>query len=148
MSFINSRMDDEIKKYGKAQLEGHLDAVGDEDDVQYMLDNPYDEDLNQIMFNEDYFIIGTQKAKDFMGADAFGVIGEVQQYEEDNFGEAQTDLGDAEKVANMYSYIRGEELMDDIIKDYKRDRINDRKKSDRNNTNKKFDSGNDFKFRQ
>ena len=133
MSFINSRMDDEIKKYGKAQLEGHLDAVGDEDDVQYMLDN---------------FIIGTQKAKDFMGADAFGVIGEVQQYEEDNFGEAQTDLGDAEKVANMYSYIRGEELMDDIIKDYKRDRINDRKKSDRNNTNKKFDSGNDFKFRQ
>ena len=38
--------------------------------------------------------------------------------------------------------------MDDIIKDYKRDRINDRKKSDRNNTNKKFDSGNDFKFRQ
>jgi hypothetical protein len=140
-------MDDEIKKYGKAQLEGILDGE-DDDDVEYKLDNPFDEDLHNSMYNEDYFIIGYGKAEDFMGADAFDVIGAVQQYEEDNFGEAQTDLSSSEKVANMYAYIRGEELMDDIIKDYKRDRINDRKKSDRNNTNKKFDSGNDFKFRQ
>ena len=146
MSFINSRMDDEIKKFGKEQLEGILYGE-DDDDVDYKLDNAWDEDLHYYMYNEDYFIVGTKQAQDFMGEDAFDVIRAVQEYEQDNFGEVNTDLGDAEKVANMYAYIRGEELMDDIIQDYRRDRINDRKRSDRNN-NKMFDSDNDFKFRQ
>ena len=147
MSFYNSeRMDDEIKKHGKAQLEGIL-AGEDDDDVDYKLDNAWDEDLHNMMYNEDYFIIGTQKAENFLGYDTFNVIRAVQEYEQDNFGEVTTDLGDPEKVANMYAYIRGQELMDDIIQDYRRDRINDRKRSDRNN-NKMFDSGNDFKFRK
>jgi len=145
MSFINSRMDDEIKEHGKAQLEGILYGE-DDDDVEYKLDNYWDEDLRNMMY-EDYFIIGTQRAKDFMGDDAFDVIRAVQEYEQDNFGEVNTDLGDAERVVSMYAYIRGGELMDDIIQDYRRDRINDRKRSDRNN-NKMFDSGNDFKFRK
>ena len=147
MNFINSRMDAEIKAYGKAQLEGILDGE-DDDDVEYKLDNPFDEDLHNSMYNEDYFKTYSGDAEDYLSSDAFNVIRNVKDYEEDNFGEVQTDLSDSVKVANMYAYIRGEELMDDIIKDYKRDRINDRKKSDRNNTNKKFDSGNDFKFRQ
>ena len=146
MSFINSRMDDEIKKHGKMNLEYHLENE-DDDDVDYKLDNAWDEDLHYYMYNEDYFIIGTQKAQDFMGEDAFDVIREVQQYEEFNFGELNTDLGDPVRVASMYAYIRGQELMDDSIQDYRRDRINDRKRSDRNN-NKMFDSGNDFKFRK
>ena len=146
MSFINSRMDDEIKEYGKMKLEGILYGE-DDDDVDYKLDNPYDEDLHNMMYNEDYFIIGTKQAKDFLGEDAFDVIQEVKEFEEFNFGEVETDLSDPEKVANMYAYIRGVELIDDLASEYKRDRINDRKRSDRNN-NKMFDSGNDFKFRQ
>ena len=41
MSFINSRMDDEIKDHGKINFEGYMDAIGDEDDVELILDNPY-----------------------------------------------------------------------------------------------------------
>ena len=139
-------MDDEIKEYGKAQLEGILDGE-DDDDVDYKLDNAWDEDLPMRMYGEDYFIIGYGRAEDFMGDDTFDVIRAVKEYEEDNFGELSTDLSSSEEVVNSYAYIRGQELMDDIIKDYRRDRINDRKRSDRNN-NKMFDSGNDFKFRQ
>ena len=146
MSFINSRMDDEIKKFGKAQLEGILYGE-DDDDVDYKLDNPYDEDLPMRMYNEEYFKVYHKDAKDFLGDDAFDVISEVQQYEQDYYGALYTDLGDAPAVANMYALIRGEELLDEIIKDYRRDRINDRKRSDRNN-NKMFDSDNDFKFRK
>ena len=147
MSFINSRMDDEIKEHGKINLEGYMDAIGDEDDVELILDNPYDNDLHNLMYNEDYFKVYHKDAKDFMGDDAFDVIRAVQEYEMDNLGEVDTELGDAPAVANLYAYIRGEELLDEIIKDYRRDRINDRKRSDRNN-NKMFDSDNDFKFRK
>ena len=95
--FLNKRLDDEIKRHGRENLD-------------YFLENK-DED------------------------------------EQDNFGEVTTDFSDSVEVANMYAYIRGEELMDELASEYKRDRINDRKRSDRNN-NKMFDSGNDFKFRK
>ena len=145
MSFINSRMDDEIKEFGKANLEGILDGE-DDDDVELILDDPYENDLRNMMY-EDYFIIGTQRAEDFMGDDTFDVIRAVKEHEQDNFGEVYTDLSSPEDLVNAYAYMRGGELMDEIIKDYRRDRINERKRSDRNN-NKMFDSGNDFKFRQ
>ena len=39
----------------------------------------------------------------------------IKQYENDNFGEVNTDFSDAEKVVNMYVYIIGEK----IVSDYK-----------------------------
>ncbi|GAI78565.1 unnamed protein product, partial [marine sediment metagenome] len=38
-------------------------------------------------------------------------IGEIQEYENNNFGEVNTDLAQAEKVVNMYVYILGEEIL-------------------------------------
>lgn len=68
-------------------------------------------DLHNTLYNEDYFIVGTYQAKQAMGEDAFDIIGEVQQYEKDNFGEVLTDLSNPEKVVNMYAYIKGEEFL-------------------------------------
>lgn len=73
--------------------------------------NDYGCDLSNSLLNQDYFIIGTYQAKLWLGDFAFDAIKEIQDYENDNFGEVFTDLGDPEKVANMYCLIKGEELL-------------------------------------
>jgi hypothetical protein len=68
-------------------------------------------DLHHHLCNEDYFIIGTFKAKEFLGTESFDIIQKVKEYEQSNFGECNTDLSDPEKVANMFAYIAGEEIL-------------------------------------
>lgn len=72
-------------------------------------------EVHQHLFNEDYFIIGRYEAALWLQENpgVFTTIGEVQKYEKDNFGEVTTDLAEPEKVANMYAYIKGEELLQD-----------------------------------
>lgn len=41
----------------------------------------------------------------------FNALGEIQEYEKDNFGEVLTDLGSASAVADMLYYIKGEEFL-------------------------------------
>jgi hypothetical protein len=53
-----------------------------------------------------------------MGDNAFDCIGTVQEYEQDNFGEVHTDLSCPEKVANMYAYVIGEEILSDVVKEF------------------------------
>lgn len=85
-------------------------------------------DLHHELFNRDYFIIGTYKAKKWIDKfGAFDVIGEIEDYESFNFGEVYTDCSDPEKVANMYAYIKGEDLLYNS-KTY--DRLYDKKLSD------------------
>lgn len=96
------------------------------------------EELFDACFNEDYYIIGTYKAAQALNNfkpnedldpinpyglpnGAFGAIGLVQQYEQDNFGEVNTDLSDPEKVANMVAYIRGEVLFNEVLEDLELD---------------------------
>lgn len=70
-------------------------------------------ELHNKLFNEDYFIIGTYAAEAFL-SDCGGVffcISEIKEYEEGNFGQVTTDLSDAERVANMYAYIKGEKML-------------------------------------
>ena len=77
----------------------------------------YGSDLHHHLFNEDYFIIGYYQAEKWfneMGVSAWEIIRVVQEYENFNFGEVYTDLSDIEKVANMYAYILGEELLNDL----------------------------------
>ena len=72
------------------------------------------EDLHHYAFNEDYYIIGTHVAKNAL--DQYGVfdaIEKVQTYEQNNFGEVLTDLGNPEAVANMLWYIIGYETLND-----------------------------------
>ena len=68
-------------------------------------------DLHHQIFNQDYFIIGTYKAKQWLGEFTWDAIGKIQEYEKDNFGEVTTDLQDPEKVCNMLAYILGEEVL-------------------------------------
>ncbi len=73
-------------------------------------------DLHHHLYNEDYFIVGTYPAEQFLQAyGTFDAIRDVRQYEDDTFGEVTTDLGEPEKVANMLAYIKGEEALNDCI---------------------------------
>lgn len=70
-------------------------------------------DLLHELFNRDYFIIGYYKAEQWLIANGgvFHNIGIVQEYEQENFGEAFTDLSSSEKVCNMVAYIAGGEVL-------------------------------------
>lgn len=73
-------------------------------------------DLHDEVFNTDYYIIGTARAK--AALEDFGVfdaIDKVQTYEKDHFGEIYTDLSDPEKLINMLYYIIGEEVLYEMM---------------------------------
>ena len=76
----------------------------------------YGSDLHNELFNTDYFIIGYYRAEQWINemGGAFKVIAEIQNYEITNFGECSTNLSSSESVANMYSYILGENLLHDL----------------------------------
>lgn len=77
-------------------------------------------DLHGEVFNTDYYIIGTYKAKEALKEyDVFEAIEKVQEYEKENFGEVNTDLSDPEKLINMLYYIIGEEELYKMMEDVK-----------------------------
>ena len=102
----------EIKEYAEERIKYHLEY-----DENY-LDNDIS-DIHHDLFNTDYYIIGIYQAKKWLGDKAFDIIGDIKEYEEDNFGELYTDLSDVEKVVNMYVYIVGESILEDVINNIK-----------------------------
>jgi hypothetical protein len=73
-------------------------------------------DLHHEVFNSDYYIIGTYKAKEALKEyDVFEAIEKVQTYEEETFGEIYTDLSNPEKLVNMLYYIIGEEVLYEMM---------------------------------
>ena len=74
-----------------------------------------DGDLHNEIFNTDYYIIGTYEAKQWLADQVFDVIGIIQEYEQDNFGEVTTELTDPEKVVNMYTYIIGSDIVTEYL---------------------------------
>lgn len=76
----------------------------------------YYNDLHQELFNTDYYIIGIERAKEFLNeygwADA---IKKVIEYEKNTFGEIYTDLSEPEKIVNMLYYIIGEEVLYEMM---------------------------------
>jgi len=81
-----------------------------EDDKEYLIEE-YGSDLHHYLCNTDYFIIGSNKARKWLGNYSFEAIEKIKEYEEFNFGEVSTKLFDPEKVANMLAYILGEEIL-------------------------------------
>ena len=80
-------------------------------------DNTYSCDLHNELFNTDYFIIGYAAAEKFLSEcedGIFGAIEIIKEYEQNNFGEVNTDFSSSEKVANMYAYIKGEEILSEV----------------------------------
>lgn len=73
-------------------------------------------EIHHEVFNADYFIIGRYRAEQWL-IDNYGVfnaIDTIQEYEQSNFGEVNTKLGEAENVCNMLVYILGEEILNDL----------------------------------
>ena len=72
-------------------------------------------DLHNELFNTDYYIVGYYQAEEWLKENVgiFNAISEIREYENDNFGEVITDVGDSEKVVNMYVYIQGENILNE-----------------------------------
>ena len=96
-------------KYKKEEIQKYFDNWIEEQDLDWITQNI--EDLHHRCFNTDYYIIGTYKAKQWCGDQVFNIINFIKEYENDNFGEVNTDFSDAEKVVNMYVYIIGEDIV-------------------------------------
>ena len=97
---------DEIEEYFNDYLRENKEYLREEKGL-----SSWTEDLHHNCFNTYYYIIGTYKAKQWLGAAVFDVISYIKDYEMDNFGEVYTDLADPEKVVNMYVYIIGEQIV-------------------------------------
>ena len=95
-----------------------LDRFGDYTDKEQLKKDSFycdfeGSELPERFLNNDYFIIGTWKAQQWLGDELFEAVQTIQDYEKDNFGETYTDLSDPEKIANMLSYILGNEILSD-----------------------------------
>ena len=72
-------------------------------------------ELHNEVFNTDYYIIGTYQAKEALKEyDVFEAIELVQDYEQEQFGEIYTELGNPEKLINMVYYIVGDEVIGEM----------------------------------
>ena len=102
----------EIIEHAKERIQ----EIYDYDQDKVTLDNVYD--LHHEIFNTDYYVIGRYQAKEWLGADAFDCIYDIQEYENNNFGQVTTDLSEPEQVVNMYVYVIGEEILEDVVTEF------------------------------
>ena len=100
-----------MTQYKYDEIKSHFEDWIEEQNKEWITDNI--DDLHHHCFNSDYYIIGTYEAKKWLGDEVFNIIDTIKQYENDAFGEVNTDFSDPEKVVNMYVYIIGEEIVSD-----------------------------------
>ena len=103
--------------YQYQDIKDHFDNYINENKEWFEENEPNDwkEELHHNCFNTDYYIIGTYKATQWLGDQVFNVIDIIKEYEQDQFGSVMTDFSSPEKVVNMYSYIIGEDIVQDYI---------------------------------
>ena len=101
--------------YKKEEIKEYFDDFINDQGAEWIEDNK--DDLHHYAFNNDYFIIGTYKAKKWLGDEVFDVIEHIRGYEVFHFGEVVTDFSEPEKVVNMYVYIIGEEIVNDYLQE-------------------------------
>ena len=102
MSLTYQQKKQEIKEVCLDRLREIAEYIGNE-----AYRESYVSDLHNEVFNTNYYIVGRYQAKEWMGADAFDMIGDVVDYEKDNFGEICCDLSEPEQVVNMWVYVEG-----------------------------------------
>lgn len=107
MNIENEYKYDEIKEYFNDSLEDYDKKTLD----KLVRDN----ELHHEIFNTDYYIIGRYQAVKWLSDEVFNVINFIKEYENNNFGEVNTDFSEPEKIVNMYVYIVGEEIVNDYI---------------------------------
>ena len=101
--------------YKKEEIKEYFDENFEQNEDWLKESKYWKEDLHHHAFNEDYYIIGTYKAKQWLGDMVFEVIEHIREYEQFHFGEVNTDFSDPEKVVNMYAYIIGEEIVQEYL---------------------------------
>ncbi len=100
--FIMYKQKEDVKNYIIQQLN---DDVGLDQHIS---------DLHHYLLNEDYFIIGSYRAEQWLKKDnnsIFEAIETIKDYEQSNFGQVSTDISSSESVANMLAYILGEQIL-------------------------------------
>ena len=102
----------EIIDFAKERIE----EIYDYDKDKVTTDNT--QDLHHELFNTDYYIIGRHQAKQWLGPDTFDCIAEIVDFEKLHFGCMTTDLSCPEKIVNMYVYVIGYEILEDVITDF------------------------------
>ena len=102
-----------MKQSIKEELQAHVqDLICDG-----VLTDDNRDDWHFHAFNEDYYIIGYYNAEKWLerhNVSAFEAINAIIEYEQDNFGEVSTDTSCPERVVNMYVYILGEEIINEL----------------------------------
>ena len=110
------------KYYNQEEIQTYINNYLEEN-RDYLKDNlgRYSDinELHNMIFNTDYFLIGYYQCEQWLKDKAFECIGIIQDYEKDQFGEVSTDLSSSENVVNMYAYIVGEELLYSMEDDLK-----------------------------
>jgi hypothetical protein len=91
-------------------------AIGQLDRIMDCYDGGiYSSELHHNIFNLEYFIDSDTEAESWLNQiGVFDAINEIVQYEKDNYGQVTTDVFSPTKVANMYCYVKGDELLDQI----------------------------------
>lgn len=102
-----------MTQYKYEEIKSHFEDWIKEQDQEWIKNNK--DDLHHHCFNNDYYIIGTYKAKQWLSDHVFEVIEIIREYEQDHFGEVNTDFSEPEKIVNMYTYIIGEEIVNDYL---------------------------------
>jgi len=75
----------------------------------------YVSDLQNYIFNEDYYIISYAEAEKALSQyGVFDAIGEIQDYEKNEFGEVTTDFSSPEEITNMLEYIVGDRVINSL----------------------------------
>lgn len=92
--------------------------------IQYTIDglenlrgaNTYVCDLHNEIFNTDYFLIGYYNCEKWLekNVGVFDAIRTIQEWEINNFGVLNTPMTDSEKILNMYVYIKGDEILNEL----------------------------------
>ena len=109
--------------YKKEEIKEYFDENFEQNEDWLKESKYWKEDLHHHAFNEDYYIIGTYKAKQWLGDMVFEVIEHIREYEQFHFGEVNTDFSDPEKVVNMYAYIIGEEIVQEYLEELEEEEV-------------------------
>ena len=106
-----NRLKKDCLSHALMYLEDLQDDLSNKPCTSYVKDI-YCDDLHNMIFNTDYFIIGTYKAKKWLGDNLLEVISYIREYEKNyfDFMETSTDFSCTESISNMISYILGEEI--------------------------------------
>jgi|TARA_R100000030_G_scaffold67191_1_gene51229 hypothetical protein len=108
-----------IEKYKYDHIESHLNYWLDNNNMTFeQAYEKYEEEIHDIVFNTDYFIIGYYQAEQWLIKDdtnyTFEVLSYVQEQEEINFGTIEK-IDNAERLVNLYAYWLGYEIVQDYI---------------------------------